>query len=94
MKKIYSFEFWAVPKFIQLNKKLTQTDKMVLSVLITRMNGENFSKVKQKTIADDLLFTVSMISKSIRKLEKLGYITNTQLGKTLCNQYEVKLLGK
>ena len=90
LKKLYSFEFWATPKPIAVNSKLTLTDKVVLSSLITRHNGENRLRVKQITIAKDWGISERSVRKSIAKLEKRGLIESLRLGKKLCNQYEIR----
>jgi len=91
-KKIYWFEFWATPKIIQSDRRLGPIDKDVMSVLITRMNGENYAKIKQQTIADDLGYSIRAIAESIKTLEKIGYIRNQRIGKKCCNIYKINKL--
>lgn len=88
-KKIYSFEFWAVPKHIAQNKKLNSVDKMILGSIITRHNGESRLKVKIETLASDWGISISSVKHSIKKLEKMGFVDTLRLGKKLCNQYEI-----
>jgi len=90
-KKIYPFEFWAIPKLVQSDKRLTPIDKDVFSVLFTRMNGENEARVKQKTIAIDLGINVISVKRAIKKLDKLGMIDSVRMGNSLCNRYEITM---
>lgn len=89
-KKPYLFEFWATPKNIAQEKRLTLTEKAVLSSLITRHNGELRLKVKQETIAEDWGISVKSVNRAIKKLSKIGYVESLRIGKKLCNQYKIK----
>lgn len=73
-KRPYNFEFWVTPKIIAERKDLTPEDKDVISVLITRFNGEAPLKMKQETIAKYLGITRQTVAKSLKTLEKKGLI--------------------
>lgn len=90
-KKIYPWEFWAIPKFIQADPKLTATDKDVMAVFITRMNGQNFLKVKIQTVAEDLNVSIKSVQRAVKNLEKRGFLDVKRYGTNVCNQYQIKL---
>lgn len=69
-KRPYSFEFWATPKLIQERTDLTPIDKDVISVFVTRFNGEAPLKMKEETIAKYIGCDKRSIIRSISKLKK------------------------
>lgn len=90
-KKYYPWEFWATPKFIQIDPKLTLADKAILSVMITRMNGDNELKMKQEIIAEEIGVSLISVKRAIKKLEKLGLMTVERFGSNICNRYKISI---
>ena len=88
-KKTYPWEFWAIPKFIQSDKRLSATDKDVMAVFITRMNGQNEVTVKQETLAKDLNISPKSVERAVAKLEKLGMLDVQRSGQHICNRYKI-----
>lgn len=73
-RRPYNFEFWVTPKIIAERRDLSLEDKAVISILITRYNGEAPLKMKQETIAKYLGITRQTVAKSLKTLEKKGLI--------------------
>jgi len=90
-KKIYSFEFWAIPKHIVERTDLNHLDKLIMGVFITRWNGENSIAARLDTMATQLGTTKMCIRRSIYRLKKKNLIESEKgKGRGLANKFTLK----
>lgn len=92
--KLHKFEFWALPKFSARSKKLTSTDKLVLSAFTTYKNAENEVILKQKTLASFFNVSSKSVERTLAKLIKMKCIEKQRVGKRLSNHYVLLDLEK
>lgn len=94
-RKIYPWEFWAIPKYVAEDKKLKDLDKLIVGIFVTRWNGENDVEIpaKQETLAKQLGKKPRDIRRSLDRLYAEGYLkaTGRNLGKKLANKYKLKI---
>lgn len=82
--------FWANPKEVTADKKLSSTAKLVYSVLYTRMNGDQMAWPSQEYIALAIGSSVRQVVRSIKELEKRRYLVKKRQGLRKSNQYFLK----
>jgi len=70
-------------KKLSQTKKLTKTDYRIVFYLIYLMDHENWVPYTQTFIGEQLKIDLSNVGFSIRRLEKLDYITPVKRGKVV-----------
>ena len=83
-------EFWAIPKYILADERLSIEAVMIYGILFTRANGESEAWPSQKRLAGELRLGVRTIQRHIDRLEEAGYIEKIRKGKRMTNRYVIR----
>ena len=88
MKKSYD-QFWATPKDVMANGKLSLAARVIYGILYTRMNGENEAWPGQKSISDDTVIGMRTVVKGVKELVACGLIECNRRGRGKSNVYSM-----
>ena len=79
--------FWAIPKRVMADPKLSHTAKLVYGVLYTRKNADNLSFPSHKYIATALGYSNRHVRRLIEELEESEWIYKERRGIKKTNVY-------